>query len=76
MKHHTMNEWMAVQGLLNLSEDPPKQGDIHKLHEDSKKKKEIEHVTETTADHKNYNVKSGDSTSKQDKQNVNLATDK
>ena len=67
---------MATQGLLNLSEDQPKQGDTHKLCEDSKKKKENENVTETTADHKNHNVKTDDSTSKQDKQNVNLATDK
>ena len=58
------NEWLAAQGLLNLSEDQPKQGDIRKLHEDSKKKKENIHVAETD-----------ESTSKYDKQNVNLATD-
>ena len=58
------NEWLAGQGLLNLSEDQPKQGDIHKLHEESKKKKESIHVAETD-----------ESTSKHDKQNVNLATD-
>ena len=50
------NEWLAAQGLLNLSEDQPKQGNIRKLHEDSKKKKENEHVTETTADDKNDNI--------------------
>ena len=58
------NEWLAAQGLLNLSEDQPKQGDIRKLREDSKKKKENIHVAETD-----------ESTSKHDKQNVNLATD-
>ena len=58
------NEWLAAQGLVNLSEDQPKQGDIRKLHEDSKKKKENIHVAETD-----------ESTSKHDKQNVNLATD-
>ena len=50
--------------MLNLSEDQPKQGDICKLREDSKKKKENIHVAETD-----------ESTSKHDKQNVNLATD-
>ena len=58
------NEWLAAQGLLNLSEDQPKQGDICKLREGSKKKKENIHVAETD-----------ESTSKHDKQNVNLATD-
>ena len=56
------NEWLAAQDLLNLSED--QQGDILKLCEDSKKEKENIHVTETD-----------ESTSKHDKQNVNLATD-
>ena len=50
--------------MLNLSEDQSKQGDICKLREDSKKKKENIHVAETD-----------ESTSKHDKQNVNLATD-
>ena len=70
------NEWLAAQGLLNLSEDQPKQGDIYKLCEDYKKKKENKHVTETTADDTNDDVKTDDSTSMQDKQNVNVATDK
>ena len=32
------NEWLAAQGLLNLSDNLPKEGDIHNLH----KKKEEE----------------------------------
>ena len=35
------SEWLAAQGLLNLSEDQPKQGDIHNIHGDSKKKKKM-----------------------------------
>ena len=33
------NEWLAAQGLLNLCQDQPKEGDIHNLHGDSKKEK-------------------------------------
>ena len=65
------NEWLATQGLFNLS-DQPKQGDICNLCGDSKKKKEKEDVTKNTVDDKNYNIKTDDSTSNQNKQNVNL----
>ena len=33
------NEWLAAQGLLCLSDDQPKEGDIRNLHADSKKDK-------------------------------------
>ena len=33
------NEWLAAQGLLCLSDDQPKEGDICNLHADSKKDK-------------------------------------
>ena len=43
------NEWLAAQGLLNLSDNQPKQGDIHKLHEESKKNDDLtENVTINT----------------------------
>ena len=31
----TYNEYCAAQGLVHLSSDQPKQGDIHKLHDKS-----------------------------------------
>ena len=70
------NEWLAAQGLLNLSKDKPKEGDIHNLHKKDEKnnhgdnksdektgnliKEESKIMGEKSSDTENEIVKSGD----------------
>ena len=50
------NEWLAVQGLLNLSEDQSKEGDICNLHGDSNKDKEKSDANEDDVTNKQNQV--------------------
>ena len=50
----TYNEWLAAQGLVELSEDQPSEGEIHKLHDKGDKSesdydKKIEAETEVAS---------------------------
>ena len=44
------NEWLAAQGLLCLSDDQPKEGDICNLHADSKKDKNSDDTKDQVED--------------------------
>ena len=62
----TYNEWLAMQGLVGLSEDQPSEGEIHKLHDkgyksegehENKKEAETEVVSKETVKNDSINIK-------------------